>query len=60
MNDAKDILLRVLNHPNLVNLIDVVQATDGKNIAKGYTVWDDCNRGTLNRLLFHEQGQEPV
>lgn len=60
IEDAKEILLQVLNHPNIICLIDVVQAKNAGSTAKAYTVWEDCNRGTLNRLLWHEPGQNQV
>ena len=60
MDDAKATLLRVLNHPNIISLIDVVQAQNTGSTAKDYTVWEDCNRGTLNRLLWHEPGQKQM
>lgn len=51
INSTKESLLRLLNHPNLVSLIDVIQDTDiaGGNI--DYTVWEYCDRGSLSLLL---------
>ena len=53
MDEVKETLLRLLSHPNLVNLIDVVQDSNAGTMSKDYTVWENCNRGTLNRLLWH-------
>lgn len=52
MSEAKETLLRLLNHPNLVSLIDVVQDSDAGMTAKEYTVWEDCNQGSLNCRLW--------
>lgn len=57
MEKSKETLLRLLNHPNLVSLVAVVQDANVGMVAKSYTVWEDCNRGTLNRLLWHESGE---
>jgi hypothetical protein len=58
MDEAKETLLRLLNHPNLVSLIDIVQDSEICTKSKDYTVWEDCNRGTLNRLLWQACDQE--
>jgi hypothetical protein len=47
---SKTALLRLLNHPNLVSLVDVV-FNDPQASLDGYAVWEFCNKGTLNRLL---------
>ena len=60
IDDAKDTLLQLLNHPNLVSLIDVVRDSDISAGAMDYTVWENCNRGTLNRLLYRTPDEEPV
>ena len=52
MSEAKETLLRLLNHPNLVSLVDVVQDSDAGATAKDYTVWEDCHRGSLDRRLW--------
>lgn len=57
MNEAKETLLRLLNHPNLVCLIDVVQGINVGLKSSDYTVWEDCTGGTLNRLLYRENKQ---
>ncbi len=58
MNEAKETLLRLLNHPNLVSLVDIIEDPNVNTRSDGYTVWEDCTRGTLNRLLWHEHDQE--
>jgi hypothetical protein len=58
MDDARETLLRLLNHPNLVCLVDVVQDTHVGLDAIDYTVWEDCVGGTLNRLLWRENEEE--
>jgi hypothetical protein len=61
MDDAKETLLRLLNHPNLISLVDVVQDTNVGLNASDYTVWEDCVGGTLNRLLWREnENDDPV
>lgn len=54
MDESKETLLRLLNHPNLINLVAIIQDAKVGTMSKSYTVWEDCNRGTLNRLLWHE------
>ena len=56
MDDAKETLLRLLNHPNIVSLVDVVQESDVGVLARDFTVWEDCTGGTLNRVLVGEKG----
>ena len=58
MELAKETLLRLLNNPNLVSLVDIVQESNASASSKDYTVWEDCNGGTLNRWLWHESGEE--
>lgn len=58
MDDAKETLLRLLNHPNLVCLVDVVQDTNVGLKCNDYTVWEDCTGGTLNRLLYRENEKD--
>ena len=58
MSDVKETMLRLLNHPNLICLIDVVQDTNIGLKSNDYTVWEDCTGGTLNRLLFRENKQD--
>ena len=58
MNDTKETLLRLLNHPNLICLVDVVQDTNVGLAASDYTVWEDCTGGTLNRLLWRENEED--
>ena len=41
-------MLRLLNHPNLVSLVDIVHGTQS---GFDYTVWEHCSRGTLARPL---------
>lgn len=61
MDVAKETLLRLFNHPNLVCLIDVVQYTQAGLAGRGYTVWEDCVGGTLNRLLWcKDVNDDPV
>ncbi|KAH8666374.1 hypothetical protein BX600DRAFT_549465 [Xylariales sp. PMI_506] len=51
-------LLRILNHENLVNLVDWIQVKDKLNPGSGmkrlkhYLLWDFCNAGTLENLLM--------
>lgn len=58
MDEAKETLLRLLNHPNLISLVDVVQDTKVGLESSNYTVWEDCVGGTLNRLLFRENEEK--
>ena len=58
MELAKETLFRLLNHPNLVSIVDIVQEFNAGASSRGYTVWEDCNKGTLNRRLWHESGEE--
>ncbi|MCJ1461555.1 hypothetical protein MMC07_000152, partial [Pseudocyphellaria aurata] len=60
MDETKEMLLWLLNHPNLVSLVAVVQDANVGSTAKSYAVWEDCNRGTLNRLLWHGAGQAQI
>ncbi|MCJ1261463.1 hypothetical protein MMC22_001327 [Lobaria immixta] len=60
MDESKETLLRLLNHPNLINLVAIVQDAKVRTTSKSYTVWEDCNRGTLNRLLWHEPGRRQI
>lgn len=60
MDESKETLLRLLNHPNLINLVAIVQDAKVGTTSKSYTVWEDCNRGTLNRLLWHEPGRRQM
>ena len=51
-SETRESLLRLLNHPNLVNLADIIYESeeDGYN----FCVWDYCDRGPLSRLLYPE------
>lgn len=61
MDAVKETLLRLLNHPNLISLVDVVHDTNVSLWASDYTVWEDCTGGTLNRLLWRKnEKDEPV
>ncbi|SLM41063.1 Serine/threonine/dual specificity protein kinase, catalytic domain [Lasallia pustulata] len=60
IDDAKDTLLQLLNHPNLLSLMDVVRDSDISAGAMDYTVWENCSRGTLNRLLYHTVDEDPI
>lgn len=60
IDDAKDTLLQLLNHPNLLSLMDVVRDSDISAGAMDYTVWENCSRGTLNRLLYHTVDEDPM
>ena len=60
IEDAKDTLLRLYDHPNLVCLVDIVLDTNIGKTAKDYMVWEDCDGGTLNRLLWRADVQEPL
>ncbi len=60
IDDVKESLLRLLNHPNLVSLVDIVRDTDVVGGDKDYMVWEYCNKGTLNRLLWHGPAKKQV
>ncbi|KAI9877657.1 MAG: hypothetical protein M1830_003176 [Pleopsidium flavum] len=60
IDDAKESLLRLLNHPNLVSLVDVIRDTDIVGGSVDYMVWEYCDKGTLNRLLWHGPGKQQV
>ncbi|KAI9775003.1 MAG: hypothetical protein M1835_005977 [Candelina submexicana] len=59
-DETKETLLRLLNHPNLVSLADLRRDSLISEKSKDYTVWDYCDKGTLNRLLWHAPGQEQI
>jgi hypothetical protein len=47
---------RILNHPNIISLVDIVQASSfpGKNVPGEYgdlTIWEDMDAGCLEYLL---------
>ena len=46
-------LMRLFNHPNLIKLIDIVQNSHfrGNDTQADYLVWEDCDGGSLARLL---------
>lgn len=60
MQSTKETLLRLLNHPNLVSLVDVVC---DKEVAGGdmdYTIWEYCDKGSLSQLIEPGNGIKPV
>ncbi|KAI9808886.1 MAG: hypothetical protein M1827_007161 [Pycnora praestabilis] len=56
IDETKETLLRLLNHPNLVRLLDVVCDTDIAGGKTDYTVWEYCDKGTLSHLLSSLHG----
>jgi serine/threonine protein kinase len=46
-------LIRLFNHQNLVNLLDIVRPPQGPGLPKQvpFLVWENCNGGDLERLL---------
>ncbi|KAI9709412.1 MAG: hypothetical protein M1812_007689 [Candelaria pacifica] len=59
-DETKETLLRLLNHPNLVSLADLQRDSLLSDQCMDYTVWDYCDKGTLNRLLWHAPGQKQI
>ncbi len=57
---VKETLLRLLNHPNLVSLVDIVRDADFPGGELNYVVWEYCDKGTLNRLLTPLPRKGPV
>ena len=53
---TKESLLRLLNHPNLVSLVDVVCDKDVVGGDIDYTIWEYCDKGNLSQLLGQNQG----
>ncbi|KAI9788080.1 MAG: hypothetical protein M1833_003125 [Piccolia ochrophora] len=53
IHDVQESLLRLLNHPNVINLVDIVK--DSKNLEGGidFAVWEWCDQGSLSRLMWH-------
>jgi hypothetical protein len=43
-------MLRLLNHPNLVSLVEIVREAQPDR-GFDYMVWEYCSRGTLSRYL---------
>ena len=58
LDDSKDTLLQLLDHPNLISLVDIVRDTDISRDSADYMVWEYCDRGTLNRLLYHPRDEK--
>ncbi|KAI9658207.1 MAG: hypothetical protein M1829_006811 [Trizodia sp. TS-e1964] len=55
VEEMREPLLRLLTHPNIVSLIDIVRDSDIVAYARDYTVWEDADMGNLNRVLVLEQ-----
>jgi len=60
VQSTKESLLRLLNHPNLVSLIDVIHDTDIAGGSIDYTVWEYCDKGNLSQLLESSDGMKRV
>ncbi|ETS78213.1 hypothetical protein PFICI_10275 [Pestalotiopsis fici W106-1] len=50
-------ILRLLNHENLINLVDWIQIETAPNAnltlpPRDFFIWDYCNAGTLENMLF--------
>lgn len=60
VQSTKESLLRLLNHPNLVSLIDVIHDTDIAGGSIDYTVWEYCDKGNLSQLLESSGGKTRV
>jgi hypothetical protein len=48
LDSSAESLLRLLNHENLVSLVDIEQ-TEGD--FPDFMVWEYCQRGTLSRVM---------
>lgn len=55
---AKESLLRLLNHPNLISLVDIVNEEDGVGGQMSYMVFEFGNDGTLNRRLWRAPDED--
>ncbi|KAI0602170.1 hypothetical protein F4775DRAFT_538681 [Biscogniauxia sp. FL1348] len=57
-------LLRILNHENLVSLVDVIatQVSQSGKLGRSrwYTVWNYCDAGNLGNLLVPEEWRPPL
>lgn len=62
---ARETLFHLLNHPNIVNLVDMVENSKGITAhppagpMEDYTVWEDMNAGSLDALLPQEISDLP-
>ena len=60
IHSTKESLLRLLNHPNLINLVDVVCDKDVAGAEIDYTIWEYCDKGNLSQLLGPSESMKRV
>ncbi|KAI9738746.1 MAG: hypothetical protein M1834_008253 [Cirrosporium novae-zelandiae] len=60
LEEVYDTLLGVLNHPNILSLVDIVLDADVDANALNYTVWEYADQGNLNRLLWNREGEDQI
>lgn len=60
IQNTRESLLRLLNRPNLVSLVDVVCDKDVAGGDIDYTLWEYCDKGNLSQLLGPSEGIKQV
>jgi hypothetical protein len=53
--EIKDSLQAILNHPNIVNLVDVVPDYSELGGGFDYMVWEVCEKGSLAQVLERQE-----